>query len=176
MFRHPVLSDVFALQNSLDRLVSQTFGDDQSRTQWSRSSNGNSSTPVQPMPLDVYATEDQAVILAAVPGMQPENLDLAIHEHTVTLSGTVESTANAEETKGATWYAHELWSGEVRRSVTLPFPIDADRAEAVFENGILRVVLPKAETAKPRKIAITGGTGKQTAIAAGEAANTGKKR
>src|SRR5687768_844740 len=118
MFRHPLLSDVFALQNSLDRLVSQSLGDDQSRTQWSRSSNGTGSTQVQPMPLDVYATEDQAVILAAVPGMQPEHLDLAIHENTVTLSGTVESTANAEETKGATWYAHELWSGEVRRSVT----------------------------------------------------------
>ena len=176
MFRQPLFSDVFALRDAVDRLANQAFGDDQYRTQWSRSSNGNGTKPVQPMPLDVYATEDQAVILAAVPGMQPEDLDLAIHEHTVTLSGTVESTANAEETKGATWYAHELWSGEVRRSVTLPFPIDADRAEAVFENGILRVVLPKAETAKPRKIAISGGAGRQTAITAGETTNKGKTR
>ena len=167
MFRHPLFSDVFALRDMADRLASQTFGDDQFRTQWSRNGTGNANTAVQPMPLDVYATEQQAVILAAVPGMRPEDLDLAIHENTISLSGKVESTTNADETKGATWYAHELWSGEVRRSVTLPFPVDADRAEAVFENGILRVVLPKAESAKPRKISITGGN-QRTAITAGE--------
>ena len=170
MFRQPQFSDIFALRNAVDRLADQAFGDDQFRTQWSRS-NGNGNTPAQPMPLDVYATEDRAVILAAVPGLQPADLDLAIHENTVTLSGTVASVANAEETKGATWYAHELWSGEVRRSVTLPFAIDADRAEAVFENGVLRVVLPKAETAKPRKIAISGGSATQAAISAGDAAD-----
>src|SRR5688572_8086852 len=163
MFRQPLFTDLFALRDVVDRLASQSVGDDQYRTQWSRSGNGNGSTQVQPMPVDVYATEDQAVILAAVPGMQPEHLDLAVHETTVTLSGKVESTTNVEETKGATWYAHELWSGEVRRSVTLPFPVDAERAEAVFENGILRVVLPKAESAKPRKISISGG-GQRTAI------------
>ena len=165
MFRSPLLSDVFALRDTVDRLVNESLGDSPYRSVWSRSSNGGSG--VQPMPLDVYATEDQAVILASVPGMQPDDLDLAVHENTITLSGKVESTTNAEETKGATWYAHELWSGEVRRSVTLPFPVDAERAEAVFENGILRVVLPKAESAKPRKISISGGSGKQTAIGAG---------
>jgi HSP20 family protein len=161
MFRSPLLSDVFALRDTVDRLVNESLGDSPYRSVWSRNSNGGSG--VQPMPLDVYATEDQAVILASVPGMQPDDLDLAVHENTITLSGKVESTTNAEETKGATWYAHELWSGEVRRSVTLPFPVDADRAEAVFENGILRVVLPKAESAKPRKISISGG-GQRTAI------------
>ena len=164
MFRNPLIQDVFTLRDTVDRLVNESMGDSPFRTMWSR--GGNGLTGVQPMPLDVYATEDQAVILASVPGMQPEELDLAIHENTVTLSGKVESTTNAEETKGATWYAHELWSGEVRRSVTLPFPVDADRAEAVFENGILRITLPKAESAKPRKISITGGN-QRTAIEAG---------
>lgn len=164
MFRHPLFSDVFALRDTVDRFLNESGGNDPYRTVWSRSGNGASA--VQPMPLDVFATEDQAVILASVPGMQSEDLDLAIHENTITLSGKVESTANAEETKGATWYAHELWSGEIRRSVTLPFPVDSERAEAVFENGILRIVLPKAETAKPRKISISSGGQQRTAITA----------
>ena len=61
----------------------------------------------------------------------------------------------------------ELWSGDVRRSLTLPFPVDSDRADARFEQGILRVALPKAESAKPRKITI--GSGKeQAALNAGQ--------
>jgi HSP20 family protein len=158
MFRNPMLPEVYALRDTVDRLFNESFSDP-FRTLWSR--NGNGAVTVQPMPLDVYATDDHAVILAAVPGMQPDDLELSIHENTVTLSGKIENTVKSEETKGATWYAHELWSGEVRRSVSLPFPVDPDRAEATFELGILRVSLPKAESAKPRKIQISGGTRQQ---------------
>jgi HSP20 family protein len=90
--------------------------------------------------------------------MVPEDLDLTIHENTVTLSGTVKSVADAEDAKHATWYVSELGSGTYRRSVTLPFPVNAEQANATFEHGILRVVLPKADSAKPRKIAITSGS------------------
>jgi HSP20 family protein len=109
------------------------------------------------MAIDVFTTDDQVVILAAVPGMRPDDLDLSVHENTVMISGKIADVSDSAETKGATWYVHELWSGEVRRSVTMPFAVDADRADAKFENGILRVSLPKAESAKPRKIAIAGG-------------------
>jgi HSP20 family protein len=106
------------------------------------------------MPVDVYSTNDQAVVLAAVPGMTPDDLDLSINQNTVTLSGTVRNAADADDAKDATWYVSELGGGTYRRSVTLPFPVDADKAAATFEYGILRVVLPKAESAKPKKIAI----------------------
>jgi HSP20 family protein len=75
----------------------------------------------------------------------------------VTLSGTLRSVVDTEDAKQATWYLHELGSGTYRRSVTLPFPVDADKADASFEHGILRVMLPKAEAAKAKKIAISGG-------------------
>jgi HSP20 family protein len=107
------------------------------------------------MPIDVYATGDQAVLIAAVPGMQPEDLELSVHQNTVTLSGTVRSAADAKETEDATWYVSELGSGTYQRSVTLPFPIDAEHAEATFEHGLVRVTLPKADWAKPKKIAIS---------------------
>jgi HSP20 family protein len=98
--------------------------------------------------------------------MRPEDLELTVHQNMVSLSGKIGSLAETEEAKGATWYIHELGSGTYRRSVTLPFPVDADNAQATFEHGILRVVLPKAESAKPRKIAI-GGSQPQ-AISSGE--------
>ena len=170
MFRSPLLNDFVSLRDTVDRLFNETFNDDQFRTSWSRAGNGR--TQAMPMALDVYATEDQVVILAAVPGMRPEDLDLTIHENTITISGKIANVAESEGTKGATWYVHELWSGDVRRSLTLPFPVDSDRAEARFEQGILRVALPKVASAKPRKIQIGSGTD-QAALTSGETQSEG---
>jgi HSP20 family protein len=60
----------------------------------------------------------------------------------------------------------ELAEGTYRRSVTLPFMVDADKAEATFEHGILRITLPKAEESRPKKVVISGGE-KKEAIEAG---------
>jgi len=168
MTRSPFFSDLVSLRDTVDRLAGEAFGTTPFQTVWSRSGNGQQIA--QPMPLDVYATEEQAVIVAAVPGMRPDDLELTVHQTTVTLSGTVGNVADSEEAKGATWYVHELGNGAYRRSITLPFPVDADQTEATFEHGILRITLPKAESAKPRRIAI-GGAPPQ-AIAAGDAGGT----
>jgi len=150
MMRSP-FSDFVALRDTLDRVANQAVGDPM-HTLWSRSATGSSLA--QPMPLDVYATEEQAVICAAVPGMRPEDLEVTVHQNTISLSGTISSVAETQEAKGATWYLHELENGAYRRSVTLPFPIDPDRVEASFEYGIMRIVAPKSAHAKPHKIAI----------------------
>ena len=164
MFRSPMFNDFVALRDTVDRLFSE-MNDDQFRTSYARSGDGRSRA--MPMALDVYSTDDHVTILAAVPGMSPEDLDLTIHENTITISGKIPNVAESEETKGATWYVHELWSGEVRRSLMLPFPVDSEKADAKFENGILRVSLPKAESAKPRKIKVGGGGGQQ-ALSSGQ--------
>jgi len=102
--------------------------------------------------------------------MRPEDLQVTYNQGTLTLAGTIQNVAEGEEAKGATWYVHELWSGQYRRSLTLPFAVDADKAQASFEQGVVRIALPKAERAKPTKIAIQGG-GAQ-AIGAGNQAPT----
>ena len=79
----PVRSSFFP---SLDQLFDEPFFGGPFRSAWSR--GGLTGPSVQPMPLDVYATPDQAVILAAVPGMQPDSLDVTVHQNTVTLTGT----------------------------------------------------------------------------------------
>jgi HSP20 family protein len=148
MIRSPLFNDLARLTTTLDQLTGYGSGGSQV--------DRSTGTPVGvPMPIDVYATGDEIVLIAAVPGMQPDDLDLTVHQNTVTLRGTVRSAVDAEETKQATWYVSELGSGTYQRSVTLPFPIDADHAEARFEHGLVRVTLPKAESAKPKKIAIS---------------------
>ena len=144
----PFDTEFSTLRQAMDRLLDGAVVGAPFRTLWSRTG--------QAMPLDVYATEDQVVILAAVPGVQPEDLEITAYQNTVTLSGTIADVAEGEEAKDATWYLRELWSGQFRRSLTLPFAVDADRAQASFEQGVVRIVLPKAEQAKPRKIAIQG--------------------
>jgi HSP20 family protein len=118
------------------------------------------------VPLDVYATPEEAIVIAAVPGMTPENLAITYTQNTLTLSGSVPNVAESEQGQHATWYLRELWSGQFQRTVTLPFEVDASKAEATFEHGIVRITLPKAEWTKPQKIAIKAGSG-QEAIGAG---------
>lgn len=122
---------------------------------------------VRPLPLDLYATEDEVVVIAALPGMNPNDLDVTINQNVLTLTGSVPSATESEQGKNATWYIHELWSGRFQRSVPLPFEVDSTKAEATFEHGIARIVIPKAERAKPHKIAIKATSGRQEAIGAG---------
>ena len=143
----PFTRDWVDLDRFMDRVVQDTLGPSQQL--WSRTG----STP-QLMPVDIYATDDAAVVLAALPGVRPEDLELSIHQNTVTISGAIRSAADSEEAKGATWLNRELWSGEFRRSFTLPFAVNADRVDAMFDQGILKISLPKAAHAKPRKISI----------------------
>ena len=148
MFRSPLFADLAQLSTTLDQLTSYRSGG-------SQFDQGDRVSSAVPMPIDVYATRDHAVLIAAVPGMHPEDLELSVHQNTVTLQGTIRSAADAEETRDVTWYVSELGSGTYQRSVTLPFPIDAEHAEATFDNGLVRVTLPKADWAKPKKIAIS---------------------
>ena len=162
----PFGSDFVLLREAMNQLLQDSFvPSGGSRFGWSNGTRNG--TMLRPVPLDVYATPDEAIVIAAVPGMSPENLEITYTDNTLTLSGSVPSAAESEQGQNATWYAHELWSGQFQRTVTLPFEVDASKAEATFENGLVRIALPKAERAKPQKIAIKAGSGQQEAIGAG---------
>lgn len=164
MVRSSLFNDILGLRSSIDQLFGENPFGESFNTLWSRAESSDGSVG-RPMPMDVYAINDEVVIVAAVPGMGPEEQDLSVQQNTVTLSGSMGSVANTEEARQATWYVRELPSGTYWRSITLPFPVDADGAHATFEHGILRVVLPKSEVSKPKQIAIS--TSQQQAIGAG---------
>jgi HSP20 family protein len=159
--------DYVSLRDVMDRLVTDAFGSSAFRTLWP---TGDGTTGRMTLPLDIYGTTEEIVIIAAVPGIRPDDLEVTINKNTVTLSGTMPNVAASEEAREATWYLHELTSGTFTRSVTLPIEVDAGNAEATFENGVLRLTLPKAETAKPRRIEIRAA--ERDAIGSGEQASS----
>ncbi len=160
----PLSSDFVHLRDAMQQLLQDSFvPSGGARYGWSTGSRAMA----RPLALDVYATPEEAVVIAAVPGMSPENLEITYTQNTLTLSGSVPSAAESEQGQNATWFLRELWAGQFQRTVTLPFEVDASKAEATFEHGIVRITLPKAEWAKPHKIAIRAGAGQQEAIGAG---------
>lgn len=165
MMRSPLFNELLSLRNTVDQMFRENPWGDTFGTVWSRNEPERGRAAF-PMPLDIYATDDDVVILAAVPGMQPDDLDLTIQKNTLMISGELRSPVSSDDSRNLTWYVRELAEGTYRRSVTLPFMVDADKAEASFEHGILRVVLPKAEESRPKKVSITAGA-KQEAIEAG---------
>jgi HSP20 family protein len=147
--RYPVTGELVSLRDAMDRLMADAFGG--TFRPIFPSMNGQTRMP---LPLDIYSTTEEVVIIASVPGIDPATIDVTLDKDTVTISGSTPDVAESSEAADATWHLHELPRGTFSRSVTLPVQIDANQAEATFEHGILRLRLPKAEAAKPRKIEI----------------------
>lgn len=101
--------------------------------------------------VDVYDNKDTVVIKASVPGMKSEDIDISISGDTVTISGEVKQEEKLEKEN---YYRRERRYGSFSRAVALPVAVQADKAEAVFENGVLTLTLPKAEEAKPKTIKV----------------------
>ena len=101
--------------------------------------------------IDVYQDKDNVIVETPLPGVDPEKVDITIENDVLTISGNSEDT---KEVKREDYYRKEVRRGSFSRSVILPMSVKADQAEAHSEKGILKVTIPKAEEAKPKKIAV----------------------
>jgi HSP20 family protein len=100
---------------------------------------------------EVKETTDSFVLKADLPGVQESDLDVAIHNNVLTVSGA----RQAEERKEGESYAlYERQFGSFSRSFSLPDMADNERIEAKLENGVLTLMIGKKAEAKPRKIAL----------------------
>lgn len=106
------------------------------------------------MPLDVYEKDNAYIIRAYLPGSKAEDVDIDVDNTTMTIKAHIPSELEQEEAKGYKWLLGELGYGDVGRSITMPSQINAGKIEAVVENGVLTLTVPKAEEAKPKKIAV----------------------
>ena len=95
---------------------------------------------------------ENVYVEALLPGVDPDTLDMNILGNTLTLAG--ERTAIAEEEEQRTWHRRERGSGNFMRTIELPVEIVAEKVRAECQNGLLRVTLPKAAEAKPKKISV----------------------
>lgn len=117
------------------------------------------------LPLDVTSSEDAILIEAALPGVDPENVEITVHQDNLTIA--VSEQAEDERTEGDRVY-RELRRSSGTRTLTLPSGMDTEHASADFDNGMLRLRIPRAEAAKPRQIQVNkaGSTAKRVAAEA----------
>ena len=107
------------------------------------------------LPLNVYEMNDALHVEALLPGISQEDVNIAIDRGVLTI-GAKRHDARQESQR---WHVNEFGAGEFTRALSLPYPVNADQVTAQFSNGVLNLTLPKAESAKPRRIQIGGQQG-----------------
>src|SRR4051794_2538783 len=101
--------------------------------------------------LNVWEDDNALFVEADLPGIDPAKLDVTVTEGNQL---TVQGERAAPDIQGAVWVRQERPAGQFTRVIGLPALVDADKVEAKYEDGVLRLTLPKSEAAKPRKIQV----------------------
>lgn len=103
------------------------------------------------MAMDVYETKDDVMVKATLPGVKPEDVDISVVGDVLTIKAEMKAEDDVEEEN---YVRHERRYGRLQRAIRLPSRVEADKAEAEFENGVLKLRVPKAEEVKPKTIQI----------------------
>jgi len=139
----PTFGRLSTLQDEIERLFETPFPELAATSQ-----TLNGWTPR----LDVFEDKENLYVKAELPGMKREDIELSLHDGTLSLSGERKSET---KTEGTEQYQAERFFGRFQRTITLPAPIATDKVKADYKDGILTVTLPKTEEAKPRKIEVS---------------------
>lgn len=136
------MSSPFDVLSQFDRLASSVF---------------DASRAPRLMPVDLFRDGDQYVLSADLPGIDPESVDLDVDGQLL----TIRAERHAPTGDQVKWLTHERPYGSYVRQFTLGDGLDAERITANYEHGVLSVIVPMAERAKPRKIAVTSASGRK---------------
>lgn len=109
--------------------------------------------------MDVLENDDNFIVKATLPGVQPEDIDVTFTNNTLTVRGEVKQDETAEDEQ---YHLRERRYGKFSRSITLPARIDADHIQADYQAGILTLTLPKTDEVKARRISVKSGESTQT--------------
>ncbi|MBN2045821.1 MAG: Hsp20/alpha crystallin family protein [Anaerolineales bacterium] len=132
--------DLSTMRKDMDRLFDEFFAmPSTTRMDWSA-----------PM-VDMYQTENDIVVKATLPGLEPEDLDIQITGELLTVRGELKEETVDENAK---YHLREHRYQSFSRSLTLPAAVIADKSKAEMKNGVLTLTLPKAEEAKPKVITV----------------------
>jgi HSP20 family protein len=101
--------------------------------------------------MDVYEEKDNVVVETPLTGIDPKNVNVEIEDNILKISGTTERKTEVDEKN---YYRREIRTGHFYRTVALPKAVDAGKANAAYENGLLRITVPKKEEAKPKAITV----------------------
>ncbi len=147
LIRRSGFGDLLSLRQAMDRLFEESFVNPRS---WGWGEQLS-------VALDVYAAEADLVVLANLPGVRPEEVDITVEGNTLTIAGETRSARKEDEGSSL---IQEIRRGAFSRTLTLPAGLEADKATATFEDGVLTLTIPKAEQVKPRQIKIAADPGR----------------
>ena len=133
--------DLMTLREAMDRLFEDSYV--RTGTRWASGESCYS------LPIDAYATENDIVIVADVPGVDPASVEITIEGDTLTISGEVKGHLENVE-----YLFQERSCGKFTRTLRLNVAVQADKAEATFDKGVLTLSIPKQEEAKPKTIKV----------------------
>jgi len=134
------LREMAELQTAMNRLF-----DDNWRTVWPVVDTSST------LPLDVYEADNGYTVIAALPGVAMDNINITLHQNVLTLNAEI---PQYELQEGQQALMVERPAGKLTRSITLPRPINADQVEAIHEKGVLTLTLPLSQEAQPKRITV----------------------
>jgi len=138
------VGDMVSLRDAMNRLFEESF----IRPSWF----GGQEVSGMMAPLDVYETDNDIVLKAAVPGLKPEDIDVTITGDVLTIKGEFKQEEPQEQRKN--YLRQERKYGSFVRTLTLPTSIDTNQVTATFDNGVLTLTMPKTEDVKPKSVKI----------------------
>lgn len=144
MIRWEPFRDMISLRNAMDRLLEDSFV--RPSRFWPELGKGELS-----LDLDMYQTDKDVIIKATIPGVKPEEIDISLTGDVLTIKG---EHKEEQEVKEQDYFHKERRYGSFSRSIQIPVSVKSDKADAVFENGVLTLTLPKAEEEKPKQIKV----------------------
>ncbi|MHC5211324.1 MAG: Hsp20/alpha crystallin family protein [Planctomycetota bacterium] len=133
-----------------DRMVERFFDEPWGLFSGNAASPGTAPASFLPS-LDVSETDDDVLVRAELPGLDPKEIDIQISDDVLTITGEKKSH---QERRSENLFHSERRFGQFRRSVRLPSRVDADKVSAAYEAGILTVSLPRSAEARPRRIEV----------------------
>lgn len=107
-------------------------------------------------PINMYQKNNDLIVEASLPGVRPEDVEISVAGRTLTIRA---ERKEAAEVKEENYYYHEMAAGKLFRQVTLPSDVQAEKAEATYENGTLRLRLPLVAAAKEAHIKVKAAGG-----------------
>ncbi len=143
MIKWDPFRDLVSIQDRMNKLFEQTLSK-------SRSDEAASATTWTPA-VDIYETAETIVIKAELPGVAREDVDIQIQDSTLVLKGERRFSKDVQE---ESYLRIERTYGPFHRSFTLPATVQQDNVRAVMRDGVLELVLPKAESARSKRITI----------------------
>lgn len=141
--RFDPIRDMISMRRTMDRMLDEAFA----------RGTETRGTGAWLLPMDAYITEDAIVIQADVPGITADELDITLEGDTLTIRGEIKRQGENKQQ----YILLERPTGKFERTLNINTPIEHDKVEASFENGVLTLILPKAEAVKPRQIAVKSG-------------------